>query len=219
MSVASDSTVTPALGAIVGEDARARGARGLCLLGELVAQVDVELGVEGRVGEPGRDEPMVGRLAQQWHVDEELFAACRRSVGPAGERDAAPVAVRAAGEDEAATVVRLDAGDRLPVALDIAEAEPIQEVGGRRVRELERLVLRAPARRRVVGLERVDGVEPQLGGAAGVAADGVRPRDLCPVGRVVGAEADRVAVRLGAEHVERAGQAQHRHSYILRLPG
>jgi len=158
---------------------------------------------------------MVGRPVEQRHVDKCLFAACRRSVAAAGERDAAPVEVRAAREDVAGTVVRLDAGDGLPIALDSAEAEPVQELGGRRVRKLERLVLHAPARRRVVRLERIDGVEPQLGGTAGVAADGVGPRDLCPVGRVVGAKADRVAVGLGAEHVERAGQAQHRHAYIL----
>ena len=95
---------------------------------------------------------------------------------------------------------------------DAAEAQPRQQLVARRVRERERLVQARAGQRRVVGLQRVDRVEAQLRAAGAVDADAVRPRHPRPLRGVVGHEADRVAVGLGAGDAVAAGDAQEGHA-------
>jgi hypothetical protein len=171
-----------------------------------------EFEVEGRVRQPDRDEAVVRGPAQQREVHADLGPAGAGRVAAADEGDAAAVAVGPAREQVAGQRVGRRRGHLLAVALDALEAKPAQQLVGGRVRELERLVQRcAAAGRRVVRLERVDRVQAQLRTAARVRAHPVLARDARPERRVVGIEADRVAVGLGVDDPEASGQAQHRH--------
>jgi hypothetical protein len=62
-----------------------------------------------------------------------------------------------------------------------------------------------------VGLQRVDGIEPQLGGSGSIAFDLVGAGDQIPLRRIVGCEADRVSIGLRARDSETARDEEHRH--------
>jgi hypothetical protein len=104
--------------------------------------------------------------AQEREVDVDLGAAAARRVAAARERDAAPVEVGTAGQQEPGQPIGRGAGDLLAVALHVAEAQPPQQLVGRLARERRRLVQRHGAARAVVRLQRVDPVEAYLGSAS-----------------------------------------------------
>ena len=76
------------------------------------------------------------------------------------------------------------------------------------MRQTQRLM---SARRAVVGLQRVDRIQPQLGGSGSIAFDLVWACDQIPLRGIVGCEADRVSIGLSARDSETARDEEHGH--------
>jgi hypothetical protein len=84
-----------------------------------------------------------------------------------GERHCSAVLVGEAGQDIVLGLVRGGASEALAVALDVGEPQQPQELSGCGVGQPQGLVLEEAAgdSGAVVGLQGVDGFQPQLGGA------------------------------------------------------
>ncbi|WP_393099154.1 hypothetical protein [Streptomyces sp. LN325] len=90
------------------------------------------------------------------------------------------------------------------------------------MREVERLVHLVRAGAQVVGLQRVDRVEPEAGTAAAVPVvlvDPVRAGDVVPEGRVVGVEVNGVAVRLPVQDPVVTLDEEHAHGRLRVIAG
>jgi hypothetical protein len=94
-------------------------------------------------------------------------------------------------------------------ANDIGKSEPVEQLVGGGVRQTQRLM---SPRIAVVGLRRVDRIQPQLGSSGSIALDPVGAGDLIPLRGIVGCEADRVPIGLRAGNSETARNKEHGHA-------
>jgi len=116
-----------------------------------------------------------------------------------GEGDRAAVFVGEAGEDVTRRLIRRGAGDGLPIPYHAGEPQQLQQPARCRVRQLKRLVMGEPAVgvRRVVRLQRIDRIQPQLH-TTGL----THQRPQTPLRerlKIIGKEMNRVPIRLAVQ--------------------
>jgi hypothetical protein len=180
--------------------------------GQLVAQIGEQPPVIRRVHQPLTDQVMVGAASQCGDFHEDGGTVVVRRGATADKGNAPAVEVGRAREDVTSYRVG-DAGcDRfIWCANDVAETQPVEQLGRGSVRQTQRLM---SARGAVVGLQRVDGIQPQLGGSGSIAFDPVGACDQIPFRGVVGCEADRVSIGLSARDSETARDEEHGHGKL-----
>jgi len=139
---------------------------------ELVTQIGKQSPIVSRVGEPLLDEVTVRGGSQRVDINEERRPISLRWSTAPNEADAA-VQIGRAGEDVAGNCTGGAGCNRFILsANNIAEAQPVEQLGRGGVRQVRRLMRSGGS---VVGFQCVDRIQSELRGPAGIAFDSGAP--------------------------------------------